>query len=54
MTDSKALRFPSCNSEKLASVQSAAFDGELLECQDCGRAYEAKYGPDGNARLMSV
>jgi len=50
MAESKAYRCPSCNSEKLASVQSAALDSELLECQDCGRAY----GPDGNARLVSV
>ena len=54
MPESKALRCPSCNSEKLASVQSTAFDSELLECQDCGRAYEVKYGPDGQARLVSV
>jgi uncharacterized protein YbaR (Trm112 family) len=54
MADSNALRCPSCNSENLASIQSAAFDSELLECQDCGRAYEVKYGPDGKARLVSV
>lgn len=42
-----ALRCPFCNSTNLASVQSAAFESELLERQDCLRAYEVKYGPDG-------
>ena len=54
MADSKVLRCPSCNSGKLASVQSTAFDGELLESEDCGRTYEVKYGPDGKAKLVSV
>jgi hypothetical protein len=44
MAESKAVCCPSCSSGKLASVQSAAFDSELLGCQDCGRAYEVKYG----------
>jgi len=54
MAESKALRCPSCNSLRLASVQTTALDSELLECQDCGRAYEVKYQPDGKARLVSV
>jgi len=35
-------------------MQSTAIDSELLECQDCKRAYEVKYEPDDSARLVSV
>jgi uncharacterized protein YbaR (Trm112 family) len=45
---------PACNSSDLASIQSAAIDSELLECQLCKRAYEVKYAPDGKAKLISV
>jgi len=45
---------PFCNSTNLASVQSPVIDSELLECQNCGRAYEVKYGPDGKVRLVGV
>jgi len=45
---------PFCNSTNLASFQSPVIDRELLECQDCLRAYEVKYGPDGKAKLVAV
>jgi hypothetical protein len=47
-------RCPSCDSENLFSVQSTGTDHVLLECQKCRRAYEVKYEPDGEARLVSV
>jgi uncharacterized protein YbaR (Trm112 family) len=54
MTSTAKYRCPSCDSQNFASVQSSAIDSELLECQDCKRAYEVKYEPDGTARLVSV
>jgi len=50
----RASENASCGSQDLASMQSTAIDSELLECQDCKRAYEVKYQPDGTARLVSV
>jgi len=47
-------RCPGCDSEHFDSIQSAATDGELLECQSCKRVYEVKYGPDGTAQLVSL
>jgi transcription elongation factor Elf1 len=54
MTSTSKYRCPNCDSQNFASVQSKAIDSELLECQDCKRAYEVKYQPDGTARLVSV
>lgn len=53
MLDSPS-RCPNCNSPNLASVRSTAIDSELLECQDCKRAYEVKYGSDGSVILVAV
>lgn len=54
MANLKPWRCPKCDSTDLLSVQSAAIDSELLECQDCKAAYEVKYQPDGTATLVSV
>ena len=53
MSDSPS-RCPYCNSTNLASVETTSIDSQLLECQDCNRAYEVKYGRDGNAILVAV
>jgi len=45
---------PFCQAKALVSVQSAAVDSELLECQSCKRVYEIKYGAEGNAKLVPV
>ena len=54
MTSNAKYRCPNCDSQNFVSVQSTAIDSELLECQECKRAYEVKYQPDGTARLVSV
>jgi uncharacterized protein YbaR (Trm112 family) len=54
MSQPKGYICPACNSSDFTSVQSAAIDSELLECQRCKRAYEVKYAPDGTAKLVSV
>jgi uncharacterized protein YbaR (Trm112 family) len=53
MADSQ-MRCPNCDSPRLQSLQSTATDSEILECEDCKRAYEVKYQSDGTARLVSV
>ena len=35
-------------------VQSTAMDSELMECQNCLRAYEVKNEQDGSVRLVAV
>jgi hypothetical protein len=42
MGKSTEYRCPSCDSQDFASIQNVAIDSELLECQDCKRAYEVK------------
>jgi uncharacterized protein YbaR (Trm112 family) len=54
MADSSGFRCPVCDSEALISIQSAAVDSELLECEFCKRVYEVKYLADGTPRLVSV
>jgi transcription elongation factor Elf1 len=54
VTISDTYRCPCCDSQDLTSVQNTAMDSELLECQNCLRAYEVKYGPDGKVRLVAV
>lgn len=45
---------PSCGSTDLASIETAAMDSELLQCQNCRRAYEVKFSPDGSVKLVAV
>ena len=54
MTSNAKYLCPNCDSQNFVSIHSTAIDSELLECQDCKRAYEVKYQPDGTARLVSV
>jgi uncharacterized protein YbaR (Trm112 family) len=54
MSHSLSYVCPTCNSSDFASIESPAIDSELLECQLCKRAYEVKYGVDGQAKLVSV
>jgi hypothetical protein len=53
MTSTAKYRCPNCDSDRPVSVQSTAIDSELLECEDCKRAYEVKYEQDGTVRLVS-
>ena len=46
--------FPHATPPNVASVKTTSIDSESLECQGCKRAYEVKYGPDGDVRLLAV
>jgi hypothetical protein len=52
MTSTAKSRCPNCDAQNFVSVQSAAI--AVVGSQDCKRAYEVKYQPDGTARLVSV
>jgi len=42
-----------CGWTRITAVESSLTDDELLECESCLRAYEAKRGPDGLERLVA-
>jgi RNA polymerase subunit RPABC4/transcription elongation factor Spt4 len=54
MTDTDEHRCPNCGSTELVSINTAAFDDELLECPSCKRLYAVKLKADGSGWLMAV
>jgi hypothetical protein len=54
MTDTDEYLCPNCGSMELASINTAAFDDELLECASCKRLYAVKFKADGSSWLMAV